>query len=406
MADGFMDFLEGLSGAFGGVTKGLTEGAKPFEAWENVRTKDLANDRSDIQLRYLGYMQDAREGLTDYYGNVVAAADSGNRLKYSKDERDIFGVDQDLALNEFLASPGFQETVSRLDPSDPEYRTKLAAAISMYNPQSGVAAYDKYKIPEMEQRNLNQQAIGQFVEAYARQKDPGATFVWNDDGTAMIIGSNGEATQVPTSVLIKAASMSAAKDPYAAISAGIKDQIAVNGTNIAGYNAVNRNGVTTPQQLQALTQQRLLYSQELTKAQSEINAIMKTPAYQMAAPEVQQAMVQAPAQRVQAAQQRLSQISSALSGVAQGARPGAGVQTPRGPAPQGGSSVTSRRAPVGDIVSRATGGAGVPAIPGPGRSSEGGAPYPQRSMPISEDADFFNDPEFLIDLLRRQFGAQ
>jgi hypothetical protein len=418
MADNnFMDFLDGLSGAFGGITKGLTAGAEPFNAWEKVRTQDLANDKTDIQLRDLGQTQDARDAYGGYYDNVVGLADTNNRVGISKGNRDIFGNEQALAQAEYLASPGFQEIVAQLDPSDPEYRTKLAAAIAQYDPLGGVTAYDKFGVDKMQQRNLNMQTAGQFIERYAQQKDPGAVFQFMPDGTAVIYGSDGTMTPIPTKFLLQLADMTAAKTPNAAITSGIGDQIKVNASNIATYNALNKNNVSPAQQVQLLTQERLAAQNELTAVQNEIKAITSSEQFKLLSRPEQEAALAGikprfdrAVQNQQAVQQRIRAFQSGQSPASGGAM---GPPSPR-VAPQGGGAVTTGRPSVADVISLAAGGAGAPKGAPWGRSAEGGGAYPFMQMnpedvwgpasnPISGDQNA-GDSALLIQQLQNILG--
>lgn len=413
MADDFMNFLEGLSGAFGGITKGLTEGTKPFDAWEKVRTQDIANDKGDIQLRDLGRMQDAQENPDlNYYGNAATFKDTTNRVGTSKGNRDIFGNEQALAQAEYLASPGFQELVAQLDPSDPEYRTKLAAAIAQYDPQGGVTAYDKYKVPALQQHNLNLQAAGQFIERYAQKKDPGAVFQFLPDGTAVIYGSDGEQTPIPTKFLLQLADMTAAKTPGAAVNTGITQQLLVEKNNRDNYLATQKGGIQPAQQVQLLTQARLAAQNALTAVANEIKTITNSDVFKlMTRPEQEAALAHVKprfdaAMRDQQAIQR--QLQSVIAG--RGPVPG-GAMGPPSPrvAPQGDGAVTTGRPSVADLVSLAAGGAGAPKSAPWGRSAEGGDAYPFMQMtpddlwgpaskPISGDQNAGDDALLLHQL--------
>lgn len=391
MAD-WEDWLEGISGGFLGVTKGLTEGLKPFDAWEKVRTQDLANDKSDVLLRDLYGVQDAREALPGYYGNVVGYADTNNRLGMAKGERDIFGVNQALAGSRYMANPNdaFQQMVQALGltPADPEYRRLAAEARSYFDPEGAIAATDKYNIPGMQQRNLNLQAVGRYIESQAQRVDPGAFLVWMEDGTAVVVGSDGETKMIEPTMMVRAASMMAQKDPYTAVSTGIKDEIGINASNANMYNTLNNKGannVTSAQQVKLLNDRRIGLTNLYNSALNEVRNIMGTQEYKLATPEQQQQMVAVPkARAVELRTQIINTIQQQQQLGTTGMMPGGGRLPAGGVRPQGAPSVTTNRRPVGDVVNRAAGaGGGAPW----GTSSAGGGPYPTpgaRQMPSQE----------------------
>jgi hypothetical protein len=402
MAD-WNEFFQGLAGGAMGITKGLTAGMEPFNAWEKVRTQDLANDKTDIQLRDLGLLQDTREAFPNYYGNVVGAADMGNQLSIGKGQRDLFGIGQDLSMNEYLASPGFQDIVARLDPSDPEYRVKLAAAIAQYNPQAGVAAYDKANIPGMQQRNLAQQAVGRYIESYAQREDPGAVLQWNEDGTASVIHSDGTVVQVPPDLLVRAAAMMSDKNnnPYTAVSQGVKDETSIQAGNANLYKAVQSGAVLSPTQLRALTEQRQQIKDQLKPINDEMVALRRDVVYQMAPPEVRAQMEAQIRQKAAPLLQQLERLNQQTKNfAAQGVVP-MGTGGPR-VAPAGGSSVTTARPPIGTLIQGAAGVA--PGRPAPYRAE---GPRNTGIRPIGgAPQDTMGDQQWMIDLLNQAFGDQ
>lgn len=365
------DFLEDISSGAAGVVSGLTAGMKPFDAWETVRGKDIANDRGELTNRDLELMQWARENPDiDYYGNKIGAEDSGFRKKMAGDEVDIFGNQQKLSLQQYLADPNgaFQQGLRETgwEPGSPEYRQWLAEAISSYDPTGAVAAYDKFNIPGIENRNLNEQAALQFLQAYAQKKDPNAVVQRNPDGTVSII-SNGEETPVSGDLLVKIASMVSAKTPYDAISQGIKDETSIQKTNVDLVKALRDGKVTPAAAVKIVQENGVRVNQALTAARQDLNTITKSQDYQIASPEEKAAMTGEAQARVEQYRQRAEQNAVMLNQLLKQYALPQLTGTPAGPgarprlAPMGGSSVTTRPPP-GSLL---TGGAGGP----------GGAPW-------------------------------
>lgn len=373
------DFLEDFSSGAAGVVAGLTAGAKPFDAWEGVRTKDIANDRGELTNRDLELMQWARENPDiDYYGNAVGAVDVGNRRKISQGEFDIYGDEQKLALTQYLSDPegAFQQGLRETgwEPGSPEYRAWLAEAISQYDPTAAVAAYDKFNIPGIENRNLNEQAALRFIESYAQQKDPGARVQRNPDGTISII-SNGEETQVPGDLVVKVASMINAKTPYDAISGGLKDEIGIQNNNINLIKALRDGKVTPAAAVNVVKENGVRLNQLFNAARQDLTNIAKSDDYKLATPEERAVMVAEPQRRVEQyrkqAEENALMLNQLLRGYAmpQLGQPSSAAPRPR-ITPQGGASVTTRPAP-GALASRAAGGARAPAGAPWGSSSAG-----------------------------------
>lgn len=374
------DFLEGLSGGFMGVTKGLTAGAEPFNAWETVRGKDLANDLSDVKLRDAQLTQGALENPDlGFYGNLASAKDVGNRVALSKGNSDIFGLDRNLSLQQYLMNPDFQRTVAGLDPGDPEYRTKVAAAMAQYDPQNAIGVYDKYNVRGLEQQNLNEQTTLRFLEQYAQHADPGAKVVRMPDGSVQVIGSDGMPTPVPASLLTKIAAMMAApKSPYDAISQGLGDEIKIQTGNSNVIKALQTGQITPQQAVQYIGQQRQQINSGITAAVSELRTLQQSTAFATQDPDTL-ARVEQLQTKIAAGQQAMEKLNTLTQQItltgripAQG---GSAVPFTGPPRPQGGATLTTRPTPAA-IAQRAAGGAGgnigLPAIP---RASGGSAPF-------------------------------
>lgn len=368
------------SGAATGIVNGLTAGAKPFTAWEDVRTKDLANDKSELTLRDLYQMQDALENPDlNYYGNAASAKDSGNRKTYAANETDIFGNEQKLALGRYLTDPEgeFQQGLKETGwvPGSPEYNQWLSEAIAGFDPMAGQAANDKFKIPEMQNRNLNEQAALQYIENYAKQKDPDARVERKPDGTVVIV-SNGEETPVPGDTLMHVAAMISAKTPEDAVSKGLKDEIAIQKVNAEIIKALQTGQITPASAAKMIQEQGVRLNQSYQGAMRELAAITKSQDYMLATPEDKQAMTQELVKRISATKTQMDQNQQMLNKVVtQSALPRmtGGAPGPRGPRAQGDTTVTTRPPP-GAFAARA---AGIPpgGASGWGRSSEGPA-YP------------------------------
>lgn len=412
---GWLDDLANVGGAAFGITKGLTAGAEPFNAWETVRGKSLGNDKTDIQLRDLLATQNARENPDlDFYGNAVGAVDAGNRLKTSKDNSDIFGTDRNLALQQYLSDPnGVFQIKARalgLEPGSPEYRQWLAETISTIDPQLGVKAYDAYGIPAGQQRNFNEQAVKAYIEAYAQKYDKGATFHWQPDGSGLLVSSSGEVVPIAPDLLVRAASMMAAKDPYSAVHAGVTDEVAIAKANADLYKAINPNSTMTPaQRTQLLTSSRVGQVALLRDASAKLIAFRKASQSDITmSPEEKDAKESEFIKQADDARKRIQLIDQQMQ---QGI--GGGMPTPLSPlgAPQaqGTSTVTARRLPPGGAAALAAGG-GTPAAAGgrapyraPGANNTGIRPITTPEVP---PADNFGDQDFLMQLLNQTFGGQ
>lgn len=385
------EFLQDLSGGAAGIVSGLTAGAKPFDAWEGVRTKDIANDRGEINNRDLELIQWARENPDiDYYGNKIGAEDTGYRQKMASGEVDIFGNEQKLALAQYLADPNgaFQQGVDQagLTPGTPEYREWLSEAMSMYDPSGAVGAYDKMGIPGIQNRNMNEQTSIQFAQNFIRANshDPNAVIVRKADGTFAVM-SNGEETDLPGDVMLKMASMMNAKDPYGAVSAGMKDEMGIQDSNTkrvtaqaAVIKAMQEGRITPAAAAKYYQEQRVSANQILVAAQKEMQQIANEAKTSMWTAEETEARMAPARENVKAAQRTMQETQQMLQrilatgrvpGMAMGGGP-AGSAGPR-VAPQGGTSVTTRPQR-GALAARAAGGGpGAGAMPPWGRSAEG-----------------------------------
>jgi hypothetical protein len=382
------DWLEGLGGAFGGVTRGLTLGAEPFSAWDKVVASGLANDKSTIALRDFERLQQAREAQPDFYGNVIGAADVGNRLQSAKGTSDIYGLNRNLNFQQDISDPNglFQQMMREqgLTPSDPEYRKALATQQSYYDPTGSVAAYDKFNIPGMQQRNVNEDAVLRYVEAHAHKLDPGAVAFRNPDGTISVIGSDGEEHKVDNpDIAVTSASMLAAKTPFDAVEQGVKLEALIQKSNAEMHKALNDGNLSPKDRVKLLNDERVNWSGVLRQAASEEAAIRKDQAFSFAKPEERDAMLANVNQLKKTALEQLQHISQTQRAVMMGGRmPGGGGGGGGGGlppvVPQGQPQVTAPRLPPGGAAALAAGGGGGM---GPwGQSAAGGAPYPARRV--------------------------
>lgn len=367
MAD-WKQWLEGVSGGALGINKGLTIAADPFLAWDKVQAADQAIDRTGIQNRDLEQTQSARENPDlNYYGNLATSADATHRNSTAKSTSDIYGLEQNLALKKYLADPNdaYQQGIAEAGwtPDSPEYRAWTAEAMGLFDPQAAIKANDTFNIPGLKQQNLGEQATLSYLSNYVKQYDPGAQVVRKPDGTVAIIGSNGTETEVPSDMLVKVDSMLRNKNgPEGAISAGLKDEIAIQKTNIEMYKQVAvamKNGRIDPKMgFLALDSQRKAIDTKIRKMKNDGDAIAKDP---LMDPEEKKAKLADIAARGKRAEDELDFLSKLLTqlqaiGVMPGQNPG--TNGPMGPpsylAPQGNSSVNTRP-PIGDIVGRALG---------------------------------------------------
>lgn len=383
MAD-WQDWLEGLGGAAAGVTQGLTAGAAPFAAWDRVVGSGLANESAASKLRNEQLSQAAREGIPDFYGNAAGAQDIGSQLAMSKGKNDIYGFEQGLAARKYMADPNdaFQQMVQTLGltPADPQYRQLAAEAQSYYDPLGAIAGYDKMNIPGMQQQNLNEEAVLSYVTAFARKVDKGAHAFRAPNGQIMIMSSDGTEVLPAPDALVRSASMLAAKDPYAAVSAGVKDENLIARTNAELYKVMTAGGVTPAQQIKVINDNRVLWSGEMNKAQQGYEAIKKTSEYTTADPATQATMLQPYLERGKVAQQQLLMIDKLQQAVINGQLPNRGVPpSVASPQPQGQSSVNTKRLSTTDIANLAAGGAQAFSAAGAPPAGMPGYPTPRAS---------------------------
>lgn len=380
MAD-WMDILEGISGGVSGIPKGLTAGAAPFDIWENVRGKDLASDRNEILLRDLSQTQSALENpALDYYGNLAAAKNMGSRVATAKGESDIFGLNRQLELQQYLMDPegAFQQGVLQagMTPGTPEYRKWLAEAISMYDPQGGVKSYDTFGIPQMEQRNVNEQAALELILKRAQEKDPNAQIIRNTDGTISIL-SNGAVTPIEGKLLAQAAAM-LQKGPMDAIQQGLASELAIQRSNADVWEKLNRREITPAAAVGVFRERGVSIRADLGRTIQQYTTLVKSQEYLQALPEEQQAMKAPLVMAINDAQKRLRETEADANRILTGGRVsfGAPQETPRGPAPVGGATVTQQKFAPGIAASRAAGPAAAGAAP------PLGAPVREASGPI------------------------
>jgi len=372
--------LDSISGGAFGITKGLTAGAEPYKAWEGVRTADLANDRSEITLRDLQLMQQALEAQPDFYGNAATARNTANQLATSKGKLDIFGNERNLDINQQLSDPMgmFQQATAGLTPADPEYRQLLAQFLGYNDPTGAVKAYDSFGVEKMQQRGINEQAAYSAVLQLAQMQDPGATLQRKPDGTIVVLASDGEEMPVSPQLLTKVAAMLGAPTPYDAISRGIKDESAIQNTNINLLKALELRGITPVQALRELNTVRVGLDKDITQASKDYADVKKSAEYQQESdPAVRQQMLAEPLARLSAARAKKDKVMTLYAQVAATSRvPGAeSVQPVPRVAPTGGTKVTTRPPP-GAAAARAAGGSpqGAPRPAGPMRPGETGGP--------------------------------
>lgn len=381
MAD-WMDWLEGISGAASGTVKGLTEGMKPFDAWEKVRTQDLANDLSDVKVRDAQLLQSALEGLPDYYGNLAGFRDVGNRKGIAQGEYDIYGIGKRFGMDRALSDPfgDFQQSVRAqgLGPQDVGYRQLMSDVMGQYDPFGAIAAYDKLNIPGMQQANVNEQAVLSFIQQYAQMNDPTARVVRYSDGTLAIESSEG-VMPISGDMMAKAAAMLQARTPYDAISKGLADEGNIIKNNAVLYTALTKGQISPAQYLQGLNQIRQNAVNDLNKSESALQALLKSDAYKWALPDEQAAMRAPLEQRIAAARNAVAQSSSQARTFIEQGRGAGGVPAFVGPPSSLAGSTVTTRPQRGAGASRAAGSAGP--VPDAGRPVDA----PQRAYGSPRD---------------------
>lgn len=376
MAD-WEDWLTGLSGGVSGIVKGIDQGMAPLSTWEGIRTKDLANDRYEIGNEDIDALQRTRMGdyVSDFYGDKIGAESTGYRQKIASGEVDIYGNEQKLALAEYLSDPNgaFQQGLKETGwtPGTPEYREWLAEAMSMYDPSGAAGAYDKMGIPGIENRNLNEQAALNYIQNYARQKDPGSRVQRMPDGTVVILDSNGEMTPVPGDMLVQAAAMINAKTPYDAISQGLKDEGNIQKLNIDLVKAMQSGQVTPAVAFKYMQDEGVRINQALTNVTRDLQGLENNKNVPMMSPEEQATHMQ----RIEQLRRQQEQLRNEAAQARQmlnlinrgGGGGGGGMRLPMNPitgmpmggAPRGGGTSVNTprfgRPPISDILSRASG---------------------------------------------------
>jgi hypothetical protein len=362
MAD-WMDFLGDLGGAARGVTEGLTLGMKPFAAWEDVRTKDLANDKSDIALRDLLMTQNAREGLgvPDFYGNLIGSQDVGHRLTMAKGEGDIFGQERNLAFQRYLSDPNdaFQQGIAAMGvkPGDPEYNKWYAEAQGIFDPTAAVAGYEKLGIPALEGRQLNQEAVTQIATALLRTKDPGAQAFIGTDGRLMGVGSDGEPFPMPAIDYMKFAEMlQPGKTALGVTNTGITQQMAIAEAN---RKMAESGPLKNPETLKLVNGELTRITNQIKLDQAALTKLTAQPILDDDARAQAVALQQRINAGIQEAQQWGGIMRNMVGQTPVGSR--AGVP-PTGPRPTGGAAVTTRP---GNPQQTAAMAAGRPPTPPP-----------------------------------------
>jgi len=359
----FMDFLSGLSGVGAGLAKGATLGMEPFAAWEKVRSADLANDRSDVQLRDLYGVQDEREASGDYYQNLVGAANSGYRKTSAGNERDIFGLEQQLAMQQYLSDPNdaFQQGLAETGwtPGTPEYRAWLAEAMGQFDPSAAVGAYDKMGIPRMQQRNVDEQAVLATLEQLIQRDDPGATVQRGPDGQVYVIGSDGTSKRVSGDALVRVASMLGdPKGPDNAITQGLLNQQRLVTGNVQNQKTLSglQNDTPSKRALDGVKNQLTQLRAEGQQAVSVLNKLRDNQR-QSSDPESYAGPIVEAEQRLATINKQGQQLWQTQQYLMQQSMGGGGGMGPPRSAmnPQGGSSVNTKTP--GSGASRAAGAA-------------------------------------------------
>jgi len=216
---------------------------------------------------------------------------------------------------------------------------------------------------------------------------------------------------VPGDLLVKVAAMVSAKTPYDAISGGLKDENAIQKTNVDIYKAIQSGAITPAQGLRAIEQQSINARQDLTRAAAEIAAIQKAPDFATLDPAEQEARLAEPRARAEAARKKKEALDKIYQTVAASGRlPGVNAPPSAAPLvrPQGTSSLTTRPPP-GAFAARAAGidpGLGAPW----GASSEGPAyptPYVDKGIPRNNGTAASGKISSLDQVLQllQQFGV-
>lgn len=381
MADDWVDWLEGLSAGARGINEGLTLSMKPYNAFEDVRTKSLANEKSDIQLRDLMGMQFEREATPDYYPNAVGSVDAANRLASTKAGSDIYGLNTALDFRKSMDDPnGYFQMLMRakgLTPDMPEYQLEYIRMLSQADPAAAIKMFDTSKIPAMQQKELNMQAVLMGAEQYAQRMDKGAHAIQNADGTIDILGSDGQRMTVPAEFYFKLADMASRPGgPQAAISQGIGDEIKIAQSNRQVYDTLVNKVATDKQYSQLMVGARVGYEKQLTDIAKEISDFDKNPQNMMLPPEERDARKNELMARRTAIAQKHQEIVNILQAAAQTGRRGPSVGGPpvTGPTanvPVQTSGLYVQQFKQGSGASRAMGGLqALQALPQPGGPSQ------------------------------------
>lgn len=404
MAD-WKDWLEGISGGTRGVVEGLTLGMKPFDAWEKVRAQDLANDKSDVQLEDLYGIQGARNAMPNYYPDLVGAANAGSRRATAQADYDIFGLNRNLEMQRYLSDPegAFQQGLRETgwQPGDPEYRQWLAEAMGMYSPEVAVGAYDKFGVPAIQNRNLNEQTALTFVENWVRAKDPGAQVLRTANGQVVVLGSDGSETPIPGDILMKLTDMITRQGGApAALSAGLKDEMAIANTNANLWRAFQTGQISPASAVALIDKERIAANQKYNQIMQARNQVTKSDEYKFADDATKAAMT---AQYDQALDQARKGIEEAnamrqrvlATGTTRGVVPSvpSNIVQGSGIRPQGNTQVVAPSV----LGQRAAGGAALPNPMGP-PSSLAPRPAVRRTGPRSSQGLIGGPPYVAPDI--------
>lgn len=224
----FYDTIGDIGQALSGIPQGLNAGLTPFGTWENIRTKDLANDRTDLQLQDLAAIQAARDAASGYYGDLVGAAQSGYQNTIAKNQ---FGTDtyqQQLALAQYMRSPEGQALLAGQTPGSYGYDAGLLQGASQFLPMQVPDMFKSYGMNALDQQVAGQQVGENMLRYQLQQMNPGSQIdVVRMPGQGYVALVDGQPMDIPASLLRGAFGAEGISGPQNAIDAQIKLQQAI-----------------------------------------------------------------------------------------------------------------------------------------------------------------------------------
>jgi len=229
----FLDTIGNIGEALSGIPYGLNQGLTPFNTWEGIRTKDLANDRSELQLQDLAQIQAARDAAANYYGDLVNAAQTGNQFTSAKN---LYGTDtaqQQLAYAQFMRSPEGQALLANQMPGSYGFDQGLLQGASQFLPTQVPDMFKQYGMAGLDQQAAGQQVGEQMLRYQLQQMNPGSQVdVVRMPGQGYVALVDGQPMDIPASLLRGAYAAEGVNAPQQAINTQVQLERAIQTGNV------------------------------------------------------------------------------------------------------------------------------------------------------------------------------